>query len=182
MKSAFHLRIALTTCDAQHALVVVKRPIKIGVFVVLSMLLFCGLVILLSPKAEWRSQGRLLVDQKSVANYSPYWLQDRFAEISNVLSSSRTISRLAAMSQVNESDFKLIGPRPIRSTRFIGIEYAGASSNGVQRVASNACVVVVEFYRTNNPSWEATNYDAYVMPPSESTLERGLDWLQWHLK
>ena len=143
---------------------------------VLAVLLFCVVANLMFAKTECRACGRILIAREPLGD-SPYWMQDRYGEISNVLCSSRTVVRLAAMSKANESDFKFVGIHPVRSTMILEIEYAGTSSSGVEHVASNACEVMIQFYMTNNPPRDATNYGAYIWQPAPA-WERVVNRLQ----
>jgi hypothetical protein len=80
------------------------------------------------------------------------------------------------MSQVQSSDFWLVKVQPIRGVSLVEVHYAGTDSNGVERVASNACVLIKAFYSTNQPTFHITDIEAgrYSSKPWWQRIIEGL--------
>jgi hypothetical protein len=82
--------------------------------------------------------------------YYPFWTQTNLQTISNLLCSVEASNELSRISQPKGA-FQLVQIRPVRSTSLMDVHFVGADSNSVERVASNACVIVQRFFSTNQP-------------------------------
>ena len=98
-------------------------------------------------------------------SYEPYFLLTHLEIISNLLCSAEGSSELAKRAGVDRADFRLIDLGPVRSTALVFVHFAGSTSNGVVRVASNAFVMIEQFYSTNQSTIQVQYLDAYPFAP-----------------
>ncbi len=122
--------------------------------------------------------SRFKLEEGSNNLNNPYFYQQQIHTISNLLCSSECSNELAGASQVKDIDFMLMEVSPVRSTMALSVRYAGSDSNGVERVASNACVIVERFYSTNDPTIKITYWDT-VFP--EPAWRRNLEYWIWRV-
>jgi hypothetical protein len=158
----------------------VKRAIVTILFVVL-LLTIVSLVIVSFHQKEWYAFGRLMIKPDPNDSYNPYFFQTQFQTISNVLCSSEFSDELAGTSQVKRGSFSLVQVGPIRSTYMVYVRYVGFESNSVERVASNACVIIQRFYSTNQPSLQVSYVGTFPNPP-EPWWQRIINKLPYALR
>ena len=72
--------------------------------------------------------------------------------------------------------FALEAIRPVRSTRFVSIRYSGRDCGSAECVASNAAILALRFYATNQPSWEVSYLDTFPFK-RDSLPERARDFV-----
>lgn len=141
-----------------------KRTTSIILFVIL-LLAVVVVVIVGGRQKNWYAEGRLLIQPDPNGSYNPFLYATLLPTISNVLCSSECSNELALASQVEHGGFALVRVHPVRSTRILLLQYVGSDSNGVERVAANACLIIQRFFSTNQPSLLVTNIDVQPYSP-----------------
>jgi hypothetical protein len=96
--------------------------------------------------------------------------------ISNLLCRSGCSNELATASQIPNIKFELLTVDGIRGTDGIYLRYVGSDSNGVERVASNACVMVERLYATNNSDITITYWGTSSTKPA---LQQEFEYWVW---
>ena len=93
---------------------------------------------------------------------------------SNYLCQTDIHSLLAVQTQAAEKDFQLTGVNSVRGTLLINLFFEGTDSNQVMCVASNAAVLMVNYYSTNQPDWDVHFTESYYYIP-ENFWQRQLN-------
>ena len=106
--------------------------------------------------------------------YYPNFLQDQIQAISNHLCQPDNRMTLARQSNVDEKDFCLITVGPVNGTRLLYARFTGYESNQVMCVASNAGLMLVNFYSTNQPAWDVRYEEPRYFAP-ETFWQRKLE-------
>lgn len=120
--------------------------------------------------------GRFRLEPASNGPYNPYYGAQQIQIISNLLNSPNCSNELAEASHAAKFTFKLKEVGGIRSTSGLFVRYIGSDSNGVERVASNACFVVERFYSTNDPAVRITYWGTSAEKP---TWQQDLEYWLW---
>jgi hypothetical protein len=149
----------------------VKRTQIIIVIAVL-LLTFAGLLALKSHRKQYYAAGRLFVEFPN-GNYNYSLYLTNLQAISNVLCSVETSNRLAAVSQFQSGNFVLMKVPPIRGAWAVQLVYVGSDQNGIERITSNACVIVQQFLATNQPGCQVTHVETSRIDPPKP------DWWRW---
>jgi hypothetical protein len=129
------------------------------------------LVTLLGQRRQGRQTheawSRIVLDARvsTAVIYDPYFFQKQMRAISNYLCQPDNHNNLARLSNVEEKDFYLSDVRPVRGTLLIQTRFTGFESNQVLCIASNASVMLVNFYSTNQPAWDVHFAEAYYSVP-----------------
>jgi hypothetical protein len=106
--------------------------------------------------------------------------------ISNRLMSAESKTVLFQNPVRRNGDVQLLEVYPIRNTHLIGVSFCGYEASEVWHVASNACVVITQFYGTNRPfelgptnpvTWDVEHRDTYFWKP-KPPWRLALDWLR----
>lgn len=134
------------------------EPIMVGgtvvrrsrVILLIGVLLLAVASLLIAHQKQYYAAGRLFVEFPN-GNYSYAQSLTNLQTISNLLSSSDSSNRLAAVSQFQNGSFTLMKVTPIRGVWAVQLVYSGSDQEGVERITSNACVIVQQFFATNQP-------------------------------
>ena len=86
----------------------------------------------------------------------------QFTGIKRLLDSSECGSILAKTSGAEAQSFSFDKVAGVHGTKLIYLQYSGHDSNVVLTVASNAANLVVLFYKTNFPSFEASYIETQI--------------------
>jgi hypothetical protein len=136
------------------------------IVIILVMALISGNAALSSRRSlRWEAWGRFKLGRPAQGPsglYDLHFIEKQMTAISTVLTDSQSLQELARAARVSEADFRFIEVRPIRNTSLVRVHYAGFESNGVERVASNACQIVRRYYSTNRPPVEMEAIDTSV--------------------
>lgn len=101
--------------------------------------------------------GRAVVEMADLETHLfPVVRRDEPGAISNFLSQVGSRALLASVSKASEKSFALERVGRIRGYPLFHIDYCGRDPVVVEAVASNAAVLVIGFYATNQPDWQAT--------------------------
>ena len=147
-----------------------KRAVVIILVAALLLAIAC-LVLRASHAREFQAKGRVRLERGPIElsqtnSYDPYFLQTHFEIISNLLSSPESLKELERRTELKSSEFRFLGVDPFRSTSLACLHFAGADSKGVERVASNACVMIERFYATNQSAVLVSYVDTVPVIPT----------------
>ncbi len=92
--------------------------------------------------------------------FDSYFIQNQFQSFSNFFSKSGVRKTLASRSGISETNYSLTEIGGVRGTRMIYFHFEGNGSNQILNIASNASIMLVEWYSTNYPTREIRFVDA----------------------
>jgi hypothetical protein len=148
-----------------------KRKIAQIIFVLLAFVSVALLLTASWSQNEFYAVGRIKIQPNENDLSDPYAFYTPVQTISNFLGSSAVSNELAGISEVS-SNFWLVKVDPVRSTRLVRLCYVSYERVGVERIASNACIMVQRFLSTNQPSLEVDYVDTSPDDPPKTWWQR----------
>jgi hypothetical protein len=130
-----------------------------------SLLLIALLVSSLSRRSlPWRGSGLLFFERRPNTNetFDPYYFQTQMQIVSNIVNSRDFTGALSVAADVKPTDFAFLHVHQLRSTLILDVNFAALDSMTAERVASNACLMLVQYYSTNHPTVEVSLVDTHV--------------------
>jgi len=137
-----------------------KRNSSLVLLWILALVFLTLLFIASLPKKEFQAVCRLSLRPSSNGwDFAYRYQQTNSPVFSNLLSSLESSNALARISNV-KGHFRLLQTTPIRGVTLIEVRFAGSDSNSVERVASNAFVIIQWFLSTNQPALQVELVEA----------------------
>jgi hypothetical protein len=161
-----------------------KRRVIIALLLAFVFVIVCLISQVPGRRFGWQAETRFRLGQVPTAGvYQPFFFQHQMQAMSNVLLSAEGVRSLANAARVGETEFRLTAMGPIRGTSLVYFRYSGPDRDGVERVASNAFVILENRCFTNQPGLEIKYLETLPYTPRTFWQKIGdeVDYWRWRV-